>query len=72
MLGFELDESHSYFRNQDSAPSLILVRELMEAGLLTVPAGQQVLRWLPRLNVTDEEVDEALNIFQKTIQRAAA
>ena len=72
MLGFELDESHSYFRNQDSAPSLTLVRELMEAGLLTVPAGQQVLRWLPRLNVTDEEVDEALNIFQKTIQRAAA
>lgn len=44
-----------------------LCKTLMDHGLLTVPAGPETLRWLPPLNVTDCEVDEALNIFKNTL-----
>ncbi|MBH0159572.1 acetylornithine transaminase [Fictibacillus sp. 26RED30] len=43
-----------------------LIINLEKKGLLTVPAGEHVIRLLPPLNVTDEELSLALN----TIQRA--
>ena len=39
----------------------------MEKGILTVPAGEEVVRWLPRLDVPDEEVDEALRLFKEVL-----
>ena len=39
----------------------------MANGLLTVPAGTDTLRWLPPLNVSDEEIDQALSILKNTI-----
>jgi acetylornithine/succinyldiaminopimelate/putrescine aminotransferase len=35
--------------------------------MLTAPAGDNVVRWLPRLNVTDEEISEAFDIFTETL-----
>jgi acetylornithine/succinyldiaminopimelate/putrescine aminotransferase len=32
-----------------------------------VPAGPTVIRWLPALNVTKEEVDEAIQILVATL-----
>ncbi|MED1862142.1 acetylornithine transaminase [Fictibacillus nanhaiensis] len=43
-----------------------VIVSLEKQGLLTVPAGKHVIRLLPPLNVTDEELSIALN----TIQRA--
>jgi acetylornithine/N-succinyldiaminopimelate aminotransferase len=40
---------------------------LMRAGLLLVPAGGNTLRWLPPLNVTPAEVDEALAIVENVL-----
>lgn len=40
---------------------------LREAGLLTVPATGNVLRFLPPFNVSPEEIDEALSIVEKTL-----
>ena len=48
-------------------PALELVMRLMENGLLTVPAGPQTLRLLPPLNITDAEIDEALEILRATL-----
>ena len=39
----------------------------MKNGLLTVPAGTDTLRWLPPLNVSDSEIDEALSILKNTL-----
>ncbi|WP_416729397.1 acetylornithine transaminase [Fictibacillus sp. JL2B1089] len=39
----------------------VLIANLEEKGLLTVPAGKHVIRLLPPLNVTDEELTSALN-----------
>ena len=73
MLGFVLNETallqKADFQKTDQPASIFLVNQLTEAGLLTVPAGTRVVRWLPRLNVTDEEVDLALEIFENTIRR---
>jgi acetylornithine aminotransferase/acetylornithine/N-succinyldiaminopimelate aminotransferase len=36
-------------------------------GLLLVPAGTDTLRFLPPLNVTASEIDEALDLFEKNL-----
>jgi acetylornithine aminotransferase/acetylornithine/N-succinyldiaminopimelate aminotransferase len=50
----------------DGDPGAAAAR-LVGAGLLTVPAANQVLRFLPPLNVTAEEIDEALRIVGATL-----
>ncbi|MBE6413894.1 MAG: acetylornithine/succinylornithine family transaminase [Verrucomicrobiaceae bacterium] len=44
-------------------------KKLRENGLLLIPSGANGLRFLPALNVTSAEVDKALKIFEKTIER---
>ncbi len=43
-----------------TAPNIAVVGKLFERGLLTVPAGDNVVRFLPPLVVTREELDEAV------------
>ena len=52
--------------------SLHLCERLLDAGLLTVPAGPSTLRLLPPLNVSTEEVDAALTILARTLDELAA
>jgi acetylornithine and succinylornithine aminotransferases len=40
--------------------ALDVVKALMAEGLLTIPAGERVVRLLPPLNVTPAEIDEAV------------
>lgn len=42
-----------------------VVKAAYDAGLLTVPAGDNVVRLLPALNIPDEDIAEALNRFEK-------
>lgn len=71
MLGFVIDgeklKASPAFIASGQLPGVFAVCRLMEAGLLTVPAGGNVVRWLPALNVTDAEVDEALSIMHDVI-----
>lgn len=46
----------------------ILLKELRNHGLLTLPAGTNVLRLLPPLTVTIAEIDEAIDILQSVIK----
>lgn len=47
--------------NQNAAP---LLTELRKKGLLLLPAGEKVIRLLPPLTVTNEEIDEAMASMQ--------
>lgn len=49
-----------------------LVGEAMTEGLLLVPAGPAVVRFVPPLIVTEEEIDSALDIFDKTVTKLNA
>ncbi len=51
MIGIEL---------VDGVAALDVVKALMADGLLTIPAGDRVVRLLPPLNVSPAEIDEAL------------
>jgi acetylornithine/succinyldiaminopimelate/putrescine aminotransferase len=69
MLGIELDNK---FKKADpKMPSRAVVTALMRNGLLSVPAGPMVIRWLPPLNVSKAEVDEALTILERTLGELA-
>jgi len=41
--------------------------QLAAAGLLVVPAGSDVLRFLPPYNVTQQEISEALQKVESTL-----
>lgn len=45
-----------------------LVGKAMEEGLLLVPAGLKVVRFVPPLIVTEKEVDTALDMFERALK----
>jgi acetylornithine aminotransferase len=49
-----------------------IVQAAMEQGLLLVPAGPKVVRFVPPLIVSQEEVDKALQLFEQAVISAAA
>ena len=65
MIGIEFVEDFSsrIKLKDDRAPSLLMVNLLHVAGLLTVPSGTHAIRWLPPLNVSRGEIDEAVGIL---------
>ena len=71
MVGFQLDverfEKSTTFQSDGRAISVAVVDALSEAGLLTVPAGADVVRWLPPLVVCQEDVDKAFGIMEKVL-----
>lgn len=70
LLGFALNPE-KVPAVEGKTPAQVLVARLMEQGMLTVPAGPQTVRWLPPLNVTDAEIDEALAIMRRTLEALA-
>lgn len=69
MTGFELMPNIPALAGNGKAPSLQFVRRLHEAGLLAIPAGQQVLRLLPPLNLRRQEAEEGLQIVESVLAR---
>lgn len=69
MLAFELvpDFVKHVPAAEQRAPSLLVVDALHEAGLLTVPSGTHAIRWLPPLNVSRAEIDEAAQILGRVL-----
>lgn len=68
LLGLELN-STSWKIPEGKTPALFFVSALLNAGLLTVPAGPDALRLLPPLNVTDAEMQEALQILRQVLEK---
>jgi acetylornithine/N-succinyldiaminopimelate aminotransferase len=73
MIGFQLDasalEKVPACAASGKAPSIWLAGELLQAGLLVVPAGPDVVRFLPPMNITDAEADEGVDILCDTLSR---
>ncbi len=76
MLGFVLNKEALAgvpgFADSGQTPALFVVNKVMEQKMLTVPAGADVVRWLPRLDVPDAEIDEALTVFRGVLDGLAA
>lgn len=63
MLGIELAESIPAFASTGKVASLNFVNRLHDAGVLTVPSGTQVVRFLPALNLTRAEAAEGVALI---------
>jgi acetylornithine aminotransferase/acetylornithine/N-succinyldiaminopimelate aminotransferase len=74
LLAFELvsDFAERVATPKGQTPALYVVNELHEAGLLSVPSGAQAVRWLPPLNVSQSEIDEAVTILGYVLQRISS
>ena len=72
MLGIELSPDLAKMPGDASkAQSLRFVNVLHGAGLLTIPAGTQVIRLLPALNLRPSEAEEGLKIIESAIAKLA-
>ncbi|MFM6192293.1 MAG: aspartate aminotransferase family protein [Planktothrix sp.] len=49
-----------------------VVKVAMEAGLLLVPAGPKVLRFVPPLIVTEDDINQALQAVEKALEQLTA
>ena len=71
MIGIEMGTDIASF--DDAKPASVQwVSALHEAGMLTIPAGQSVVRFLPALNLTQDKADEGLQLFEQTIEKLTA
>ncbi len=68
MIGIEMGDGFSSF--DDSKPAAVQwVSALHETGVLTIPTGSSVVRFLPPLNLTKEEAQAGLDLFEQTVQK---
>jgi acetylornithine/succinyldiaminopimelate/putrescine aminotransferase len=70
-IGFELDveklSQNEKLKASGKPASIFLARKLLDAGLMTVPAGPGVVRWLSPLNINQTEASEALGIMKAVL-----
>lgn len=73
MVGIELQDKSQIpaLASGDKPASAQVVNRLHEAGLLTVPSGNQVIRLLPPLNLTAAEAREGLQIIGAVVAKLA-
>ena len=65
MVGVELSPD---FPKTERTPALEVVNRAMAAGLLVIPSGERVIRFLPPLNVDSAEIDEAVQKFAAVLK----
>lgn len=76
MIGIALKESAfengvAGYSESGSTAAAFLVGHLMRQGLITIPAGKDVIRLLPPLNLAQSEATEALSIIKDTLDLLA-
>ena len=65
MVGVQLSPD---FPKGERPPALEAVIQAMRCGLLVIPAGESVVRFLPPLNATSSEIDEAVEKFKSALE----
>lgn len=65
MIGVELASGIPAFAREEKPASLQFVNRLHAAGALTIPAGTNVVRLLPPLNLSLSEAEEGLGIIER-------
>jgi acetylornithine aminotransferase/acetylornithine/N-succinyldiaminopimelate aminotransferase len=68
MLGLELQDKISAFAASDKTPAIQFTNRLHAAGLMVVPAGNQIVRLLPPLNLKPQEAGEGISIIEQVVQ----
>jgi acetylornithine aminotransferase/acetylornithine/N-succinyldiaminopimelate aminotransferase len=69
MIGFELAPNIPALAAQGKTPSLLMANRLHDAGLLAIPAGGQILRLLPPLNLSRPEAEQGIQIIESVVEK---
>jgi acetylornithine/succinyldiaminopimelate/putrescine aminotransferase len=72
MIGLEFRADAAGLRKGDKAPALQVVHRLHQAGVLTIPTAESVVRLLPALNLTRPEAMEGLHAIESVVATLAA
>src|SRR5579862_9913619 len=68
MLGLELVEKIPAFAASDKSAAVQFVNRLHSAGVLTIPAGTQIVRLLPPLNLKPQEAGEGIGKIEEVVK----
>lgn len=68
MLGLELQENIPAFAESQKPASIQFVNRLHAAGVLTIPAGTQIIRLLPPLNLKPQEAGEGIAKIEDAVK----
>ena len=68
MLGMELAENIRAFAGSDKTAALQFVNRLHLSGVLSVPAGTQIVRLLPPLNLKPQEAGEGITLIEEIVK----
>jgi acetylornithine/N-succinyldiaminopimelate aminotransferase len=68
MLGLELAEKIPAFASGDKSAAIQFTNRLHAAGVLVIPAGTQVIRLLPPLNLNPQEAAESISKIEEVIK----
>jgi acetylornithine/succinyldiaminopimelate/putrescine aminotransferase len=72
MLGMELAPNIARLPGESNKTQAVRFANLLHSeGLLAIPAGTQILRFLPPLNLRPSEAEEGLKIVQAAVERLA-
>ncbi|MEY2481224.1 MAG: acetylornithine/N-succinyldiaminopimelate aminotransferase [Verrucomicrobiota bacterium] len=67
MIGLEFQADAPAFARTEKSPAIQVVNRLHEAGLLSVPTANAVIRLLPPLNLNESETKEGLRLIENVI-----
>ncbi len=68
MLGIELAEKIPAFAASDKPAAIQFVNRLHAAGVLAIPAGTQIVRLLPPLNLKPQEAGEGISKIEEVVK----
>ena len=68
MLGLELAEKIPAFAASEKTPAIQFVNRLHAAGVLTIPAGTQIVRLLPPLNLSTQEAGAGISKIEEVVK----
>ncbi len=69
MVGMELAANIPAFSGEGKTPAVRFTNLLHAAGLMAIPAGTQIIRFLPALNLRRSEADEGLKIIESVVEK---
>ena len=72
ILGIELAENIPSFAGSEKTSALQFVNRLHDAGVLTIPSGNNIARLLPALNLTRSDAVEGIGIIESVVKQLVA
>ena len=69
MIGLEFEPEFPAFAHEEKSPAIQVVNRLHDAGVLTVPAANSVVRLLPALNLSQRQAEEGLRAIEEVVEK---